>query len=140
MGRYQKYNLNTLSETLGPGRQTEEKRKSERKLFDAHQKHTVPEEKRKRNGRESGSSKRSKQSQREACTVYPSSMMAPKKFSIGPAGVNGRKTEAPRKVKSSGGPVAQISLPRSLSHTTASPSCFFVAFLVPPQTSSGECS
>ena len=55
MGRYQKYDLNTLSETLGPGRKTEEKRKSERKLFDEPHKHRGPEEKRKKNGRENGS-------------------------------------------------------------------------------------
>ena len=55
MGRYKKYDLSTLSEALGPRRKTEEKRKSERKLFDEPHKHRVPEEKRKKNGRENGS-------------------------------------------------------------------------------------
>ena len=97
MGLQKQYRLDTCSKTQGPGRQTEEKRKSKRKLFDAHQKHTVPEEKRKRNGRENGSNKRSNQAQRHDCRVCPSSKMAPKKFSIAPAGVNGRKTEEKRK-------------------------------------------
>jgi hypothetical protein len=48
MGRCKKYDLSTLPETLGPGRKTEEKLKSERKLFDEPHKHRVPEEKRKR--------------------------------------------------------------------------------------------
>jgi len=51
-----------------------------------------------------------------------------RKLSIAPAGVNGRKTEAPRKVKYFGGPVAQIGIARSLSHSTTSCSCFSRVF------------
>jgi len=37
-----------VQNTQGPGRQTVEKLNCDQKLFDAHQTHTVPEEKRKR--------------------------------------------------------------------------------------------